>query len=111
MRLRLSHCLARFPRPYAAPEKRGESPMRLPGSEQKDRLHQTFLAALNLLDKQCREPDRWEEECLSYALGALACGLYPAAEVELAAFARPPSERLPEEVAMLENKPRRFTKD
>jgi hypothetical protein len=85
--------------------------MQLSTSGQKERLHRTFLAALDLLDRERREPDRWEEECLSYALGALACGLYPAAEVELAAFARPPNERLPEEVAMLENKPRRFTKD
>lgn len=81
------------------------------GNDQKDRLHRTFLAALDFLDNQNREPDRWEEECLSYALGALACGLYSAAEVELAAFARPLNERLPQEVAMLENKPRRFTKD
>jgi hypothetical protein len=44
-------------------------------------------------------------------LGALACGLYPAAEVELAAFARPASERPVEEMAELEHKPRRFTKE
>jgi hypothetical protein len=74
------------------------------------RLVRTFTAALDLLDTQHREPDRWEEECLTYALGAMACGLYPAAEVELDAFARPPSERAPEELAQLENKPRRFTK-
>jgi hypothetical protein len=74
------------------------------------RLARTFTAALDLLDEQHREPDRWEEECLTYALGAIACGLYPAAEVELEAFARPVSERRPEEVADLENKPRRFTK-
>jgi hypothetical protein len=78
--------------------------------EQLDRLARTFTAALDLLDKQYREPDRWEEECLTYALGAMACGLYPAAEVELDAFARPPAERTPEELAELENKPRRFTK-
>jgi len=75
-----------------------------------DRLHRIFIDALDLLDEQGREPDRWEEECLSYALGAMACGLYPAAEVELAAFARPVSQRSPEELAMLEGKPRRFTK-
>lgn len=74
------------------------------------RLVRTFTAALDLLDKQRREPDRWEEECLTYALGAMACGLYPAAEVELEAFARTPSERTPEELAELEGKPRRFTK-
>ena len=44
-------------------------------TEQKNRLHRNFLAALDLLDTLGREPDRWEEECLSYALGALACGL------------------------------------
>lgn len=79
--------------------------------ENQDRLHQTFTAALNLLDTQNREPDRWEEECLSYALGAMACGLYSAAEVELAAFSRPPAERPREEIAMLEKKPSRFTKE
>ena len=78
--------------------------------ERKDRLHQNFVSALNALDAQDREPDRWEEECLSYALGALACGLYLAADVELAAFARPLEERSLEEVAVLEKKPRRFTK-
>jgi hypothetical protein len=79
-------------------------------TEQLDRLARTFADALDLLDKQQREPDRWEEECLTYALGAMACGLYPAAEVELDAFARPAAERTPEELAELENKPRRFTK-
>jgi hypothetical protein len=75
-----------------------------------DRLAGTFTAALDLLDEQHREPDRWEEECLTYALGAMACGLYPAAQVELDAFARPLAERTPEELAELEGKPRRFTK-
>jgi hypothetical protein len=80
-------------------------------TEQKDRLYRTFTAALDVLDTQNREPDRWEEECLSYALGAMACGLYPAAEVELAAFARPAAERPQAEVAALDKKPSRFTKE
>lgn len=79
--------------------------------ERKDRLHETFTAALNLLDAEHREPDRWEEECLSYALGAMACGMYLVAEVELAAFSRPIAERSPDAVAALAAKPRRFTKD
>ena len=79
-------------------------------TEQLDRLARIFADALDLLDAQHREPDRWEEECLTYALGAMACGLYPAAEVELDAFTRPLAERTPEELAELENKPRRFTK-
>lgn len=79
-------------------------------TEHQDRLHRIFTAALDLLDRQNREPDRWEEECLSYALGAMACGLYSAAEVELAAFSRPAAERPPEEVASLDEKPSRFTK-
>jgi hypothetical protein len=79
-------------------------------TEQLDRLHRTFIAALDLLDRQGREPDRWEEECLTYALGALGCDLYSAAEVELAAFARPPSQRSADELVLLEGKPRRFTK-
>lgn len=79
-------------------------------TEHLQRLARTFSAALDLLDRQHREPDRWEEECLTYALGAIACGLYPAAQVELDAFARPPAQRTPEELVLLENKPRRFTK-
>jgi len=78
--------------------------------ERKDRLHETFIAALDLLDAERREPDRWEEECLSYALGAMACGMYLVAEVELAAFKRPVRERSPEVVAALAEKPARFTK-
>jgi triphosphoribosyl-dephospho-CoA synthetase len=78
--------------------------------ERKDRLHENFTAALDLLDAEQREPDRWEEECLSYALGAMACGMYLVAEVELAAFNRPIDERSPEVMAALEAKPARFTK-
>ncbi len=79
--------------------------------ERKQKLHDKVIAALDLLDRQQREPDRWEEECLFYTLSALACGLYLAAEVELDAFERPISERSPEAVATLEARPRRFTKD
>ncbi len=79
--------------------------------ERKARLHDNFIAALDLLDAQHREPDRWEEECLSYALGAMACGMYLVAEVELAAFTRPVDERSPDAVAALAAKPRRFTRD
>jgi hypothetical protein len=86
------------------------SGMQRPSPEQLDRLHQDFSAALDLLDRENREPDRWEEECLSYALGAMACGLHLAADVELAAFARPLAERSPEELAVLAKKPSRFTK-
>ena len=78
--------------------------------ERKDRLHANFIAALDLLDAEQREPDRWEEECLSYALGAMACGMYLVAEVELAAFKRPLAERSPEVIAALAAKPARFTK-
>src|SRR5207302_10237005 len=88
----------------------GRKRMQRSTTEQQDRLHQDFTAALDLLDKENREPDRWEEECLSYALGAMACGLYLAAEVELAAFARLLAERSLEEIAVLEKKPSRFTK-
>ncbi len=80
-------------------------------SEHKDRLHRNFIAALGVLDAEGREPDRWEEECLSYALGAMACGMYLVAEVELAAFARPIGERSPEVLAILAAKPARFTKE
>jgi hypothetical protein len=78
--------------------------------EQKNRLHRTFVGALDLLDTLGREPDRWEEECLSYALGAMACGLYSVAEIELEAFARPLAKRPPLDVFALNAKPQRFTK-
>lgn len=79
-------------------------------TDRKDRLHDSFTAALAHLDVEHREPDRWEEECLSYALGAMACGMYLVAEVELAAFRRPLAERSPEVIAALATKPARFTK-
>src|SRR4029077_17637856 len=79
--------------------------------ERKDRLHRNFTAALDLLDVENREPDRWEEECLSYALGAMACGMFLVAEVELAAFARPLEERSSDVLSPLAAKPARFTKD
>ena len=78
--------------------------------EQKDRLHRDFIAALDQLDGEQREPDRWEEECLAYALGAMACGMYLVAEVELDAFKRPSDERSPDVMATLAAKPQRFTK-
>lgn len=78
--------------------------------EQKKRLQRGFVAALDLLDTLQREPDRWEEECLSYALSAMACGLYLVAEVELEAFGRPIAERPAEITAELDSKPRRFSK-
>jgi len=84
--------------------------MRQHSIEQKNRLHRTFIGALHLLDTLDREPDRWEEECLSYALGAMACDLYLVAEVELEAFARPIAERPAADVAALNARPRRFTK-
>jgi hypothetical protein len=84
--------------------------MQRDSTDRKERLYETFSAALNLLDAEHREPDRWEEECLSYTLGAMACGMYLVAEVELAAFKRPAAERSPEVVAALAAKPARFTK-
>jgi len=79
--------------------------------EQKNRLHRTFVGALDLLDTLGRQPDRWEEECLSYALGAMACDLYSVADVELEAFARPIAQRPPLEAVMLNARPQRFTKE
>jgi hypothetical protein len=79
-------------------------------NQHQQRLHHKFIAALDLLDQQEREPDRWEEECLAGALSALACGLHVAAAVELDAFMRPREERSRHAVESLERKPRRFTK-
>ena len=79
--------------------------------EQKNRLNRTFVGALDLLDTLGREPDRWEEECLSYALGAMACDLYSVADVELEAFARPITQRPPLDATILNGRPQRFTKE
>jgi hypothetical protein len=79
--------------------------------ERRNRLYDNFIAALDHLDAEHREPDRWEEECLSYALGAMACGMFLVAEVELAAFSRPVHERSPDALAALASKPARFNKD
>ena len=84
--------------------------MQQPTIEQKKRLHRNFIAALDLLDTLKREPDRWEEECLSYALSAMACGLYLVAEIELEAFGRPIAQRSHDVMADLSGKPRRVTK-
>lgn len=78
--------------------------------ERKNRLYDNFIAALDHLDAERREPDRWEEECLSYALGAMGCGMFLVAEVELAAFFRPVHERSPDALAALASKPARFNK-
>lgn len=79
-------------------------------AERRKRLYRSFIAALDLLDTLEREPDRWEEECLSYALSALACNLYLVAEVELEAFGRPIADRSSDTMAILEKRPQRFTK-
>jgi hypothetical protein len=79
-------------------------------TEQKTRLQRNFLAALDLLDTLGREPDRWEEECLSYALSAMASDLYLVAEVELEAFGRPIGQRPADQMAALNARPGRFTK-
>ena len=79
--------------------------------EQKNRLHRTFIGALDLLDTLGREPDRWEEECLSYALGAMACDLYSVADVELEAFARPLAQRPALDATILNGRSQRFTKE
>jgi hypothetical protein len=92
------------------PVKNQETRMQPMDIERKNRLYDNFVAALDLLDSEHREPDRWEEECLSYALGAMACGMFLVAEVELSAFSRPIRERSPDALAALAAKPARFTK-
>ena len=72
-----------------------------PSIEQKNRLHRTFIGALDLLDTLGREPDRCEDDCLSSALGAMACALYSVPELELEAFARPIAQRPPLDAAGL----------
>lgn len=85
--------------------------MKRTDAERRNRLYENFIAALARLDTEHREPDRWEEECLSYALGAMACGMYLVAEVELAAFARPVDAGSPDALSSLASRPARFTKE
>lgn len=84
--------------------------MPAPSDERIQKLHAKFSAALDLLDEERRQPDRWEEESLFYALAALACGLHLVADVELEVFARLPQERSKHAAAALEQKPARFDK-
>ena len=76
----------------------------------RERLYANFTAALDRLEAEGRQPDRWEEECLSYALGALACDMILVAEVELDAFFRPIHERSSAALAALDARPPRFTR-
>lgn len=78
---------------------------------EKQAVHEAFEAALDKFDADDREPDRWEEDCLSQSLTAMACGLYRLAAVELSFCRTPPMARSPASVLHLNSTPQKFTKE
>jgi hypothetical protein len=77
--------------------------------EQRRHFQEAFTAALDRLEAEGREPDRREEECLVYAIAAMACGMYGLAATEIDVFATSGKGRLPEAGASFESSPPRFT--
>lgn len=78
---------------------------------EKQAVHEAFETVLDDFDAVEREPDRWQEDCLSQALTAMACGLYRLAAVELQIFSTPPSARSVESMQHLNSTPQKFTKE
>lgn len=78
---------------------------------EKDAVHEAFEALLEILEDSDREPDRWEEDCLSHALTAMACGTYRLAAVELQHFSTPLAARSPGSMQHLNASPQKFTKE
>jgi len=77
--------------------------------EQRRHIQEAFAAALDRLEAEGREPDRWEEGCLAYAIAAMACGMYALAATEIDVFATNGKGRSPEANASFESSPPRFT--
>ena len=77
--------------------------------EERQNALAAFAAALDILEAAGREPDKWEEECLALAIGALACGLYAVAIDEIDAFTLALRQRSPQAVARPGHTPPRFT--
>jgi hypothetical protein len=78
-------------------------------AEQRRQVQEGFAAALDRLEAEGREPDRWEEECLAYAIAAMACGMYALAATEIDVFAANRKGHSPEAGASFESSPPRFT--
>ena len=85
--------------------------MERPPKEVKERQDAlaAFSAALDILEAAEREPDKWEEECLALAIGALACGLYAVVIDEIDAFTLAVRQRSPQAIARPDHTPPRFT--
>ena len=84
--------LGKRARTIGAEKRMGPSAMDYSLAE-KQAVQEAFEALLDAFDAEDREPDRWEEDCLSHALTAMACGLYRVAAVELHIFCTPPGAR------------------
>ena len=78
---------------------------------EKRAVHEAFEAALDQLDADDREPDRWEEDCFSQSLSAMTCGLYRLAAVQLTFCKTPLVARSPASVLHLNSTPQKITKE
>ena len=78
---------------------------------EREAVLEQFEAFLNRLDADDRQPDRWEEDCLTYAISAMTSDMYRLAAVEIKIASTPPHERSPDSVRALNVRPARFTKD
>ena len=68
-----------------------------------------FSAAIDILEVAQREPDKWEEERLALAIGALTCGLYKVAIDEIDQFSLAVRQRSPQAAARPDHIPPHFT--
>lgn len=76
---------------------------------EKQAVHEAFEAVLDEFDAAGREPDRWEEDCLSQSLSAMTCGLYRLAAAHLSFCKTPLVARSPAGVLHLNSTPQKLT--
>ena len=60
---------------------------------EKQRAVEMIEDALNALDRDDREPDAWERDCLAMAIDSIFRGLYGLAETEANLAMTPPNQR------------------
>lgn len=77
--------------------------------EERQTVYEAFKGTLDKLDRADREPDRWEEDALLHALGAMACDMYRLAAVEIDMARAALGERSRESMRRLNASPRKFT--
>lgn len=80
------HRASRLARIVEASHDPGMSVAPIPLDGVKRSIHQAFEAALDEIESFGRRPSRWEEDCLTRALAAMACGAYALAAFEIRYF-------------------------